>query len=124
MPRGPSQATASAGVPRLIFPVLGATSYYDDFGAPRPSGRHQGNDLMADKRTPVVAVEAGRIVKYTRSSNAGCMLYLYGKSGTTYMYIHLNNDSHAPKRQPGRLQEQDRVRARARAPPVGARRAS
>ncbi len=84
--------TASAGVPRLIFPVLGATSYYDDFGAPRPSGRHQGNDLMADKRTPVVAVEAGRIVKYTRSSNAGCMLYLHGKSGTTYMYIHLNND--------------------------------
>src|SRR5262249_37163623 len=22
----------------------------------------------------------------------GCMLYLYGRSGTTYQYIHLNND--------------------------------
>ena len=84
--------TASAGVPRLIFPILGATSYTNDFGAPRPSGGHQGNDIMAAKRTPVVAVESGRAVKYTRSSNAGCMLYLYGKSGTTYMYIHLNND--------------------------------
>jgi Peptidase family M23 len=84
--------TADAGVPRLVFPVVGATSYYDDFGAPRPSGGHQGNDIMARKRTPVVAVESGRVVKYTRSSNAGCMLYLYGKSGTTYMYVHLNND--------------------------------
>ncbi|HVR13141.1 MAG TPA: M23 family metallopeptidase, partial [Gaiellaceae bacterium] len=26
------------------------------------------------------------------SSSAGCMLYLYGESGTTYLYIHLNND--------------------------------
>jgi hypothetical protein len=84
--------TAGAAVPRLIFPVLGATTYYDDFGAPRPSGGHQGNDLMAAKRTPVVAVESGRVVKHTSSSNAGCMLYLYGKSGTTYMYVHLNND--------------------------------
>ncbi|MGH3038647.1 MAG: M23 family metallopeptidase [Gaiellaceae bacterium] len=84
--------TAGAAVPRLVFPVLGATSYYNDFGAPRASGGHQGNDIMAAKRTPVVAVESGRIVKYTRSWSAGCMLYLYGKSGTTYMYIHLNND--------------------------------
>jgi hypothetical protein len=84
--------TASAAVPRLIFPVVGKTTYYDDFGAPRPSGGHQGNDIMAAKRTRVVAVERGRVVKYTKSRNAGCMLYLYGRSGTTYMYIHLNND--------------------------------
>ena len=84
--------TAGAAVPRLIFPVIGKTVYSDDFGAPRPSGGHQGNDIVADKRTPVVAVERGRVVKYTSSRNAGCMLYLYGRSGTTYMYIHLNND--------------------------------
>jgi hypothetical protein len=85
-------ATAGAAVPRLVFPVVAATSYTDDFGDARPSGSHQGNDLMAAKRSPVVAVEAGRVSKYSRSSNAGCMLYLYGDSGTTYMYIHLNND--------------------------------
>jgi hypothetical protein len=79
-------------VPRLVFPILGTASYTNDFGAPRPSGGHQGNDMMAAKRTPVVAVESGRVVKHTSSRNAGCMLYLYGKSGTTYMYIHLNND--------------------------------
>jgi hypothetical protein len=32
-------------------------------------------------------------VKYwTTSGAAGCMLYLYSASGTTYLYIHLNND--------------------------------
>jgi murein DD-endopeptidase MepM/ murein hydrolase activator NlpD len=84
--------TASAAVPRLIFPVVAKASYTDDFGAPRWQGRHEGNDLMAAKRSPVVAVEPGRVVKYTSSRAAGCMLYLYGNSGTKYMYIHLNND--------------------------------
>ena len=84
--------TAGAGIPRLIFPIVGASSYTNDFGDARPSGGHQGNDIMAAKRAPVVAVEGGRVLKYTRSSNAGCMLYLHGKSGTTYMYVHLNND--------------------------------
>jgi hypothetical protein len=79
-------------VPTLIFPVVGAVSYVDDFGEARPGGTHQGNDLMALKKTPVVAVEPGKITFWTTSANAGCMLYLYGDSGTTYMYIHLNND--------------------------------
>lgn len=84
--------TAVAAVPRLVFPVVAKVSYVDDFGDPRPQGHHEGNDIMAAKRSPVVAVEAGRVEKWGRSSRGGCMLYLYGKSGTTYMYIHLNND--------------------------------
>jgi hypothetical protein len=79
-------------VPRLVFPVVAKVSYQDDFGDPRWQGRHEGNDLMAAKRSPVVAVEPGRVVKYTASRSAGCMLYLYGRSGTSYMYVHLNND--------------------------------
>jgi hypothetical protein len=88
-----SAATPMAGtVPTLIFPVVGATTYVDDFGQARAGGAHQGNDLMAAKKTPVVAVEAGKVKFWTTSANAGCMLYLYGASGTTYFYIHLNND--------------------------------
>jgi hypothetical protein len=79
-------------VPTLIFPVAGAVTYTDDFGETRPGGAHQGNDLMAAKKTPVVAVEPGKVKFWTTSAAAGCMLYLYGDSGTTYMYIHLNND--------------------------------
>jgi hypothetical protein len=81
-----------AGVPVLLFPVAGATSYQDDFGQPRGGGTHQGNDLMAAKKTPVVAVESGKVTFWTTSASAGCMLYLYGDSGTMYEYIHLNND--------------------------------
>ena len=89
---GALAGSASAAVPTLIFPVAGATTYIDDFGQPRAGGTHQGNDLMAKKKTPVVAVEAGKVKFWTTSASAGCMLYLYGDSGTTYDYIHLNND--------------------------------
>ena len=79
-------------VPPLVFPVVGATTYSNDFGAARAQGGHEGNDLMAPRWTPVVAAEAGTVKIWTSSARAGCMLYLYGASGTTYLYIHLNND--------------------------------
>jgi len=88
-----SVAAAPAGpVPRIIFPVVGPNAFSNDWGAPRWQGSHEGNDLMAPRRTPTVATEPGKIKFWTSSSSAGCMLYLYGKSGTTYLYIHLNND--------------------------------
>jgi hypothetical protein len=80
------------GVPRLIFPVVSTTSYTDDFGDPRPGGTHQGIDILAVRHAPAVAAEAGTVEFWTTSANAGCMLYLHGESGTTYLYIHLNND--------------------------------
>jgi murein DD-endopeptidase MepM/ murein hydrolase activator NlpD len=87
-----SASAAGAKVPRLIFPVVGPASYVDDFGDARGQGRHDGNDIMAPKRALAVAAEAGKVKFWTTSSRAGCMLYLYGKSGTTYLYVHLNND--------------------------------
>jgi peptidase M23-like protein len=47
---------------------------------------------MAAKRSPAVAAESGKVKYWTTSASAGCMLYLYGDSGTVYYYIHLNND--------------------------------
>jgi len=85
-------ASVRGPVPQLIFPVVGQTTYHDDFGDPRPQGKHEGNDLLAARLSPAVAAEAGKIKFWTHSATAGCMLYLYGKSGTTYLYIHLNND--------------------------------
>jgi hypothetical protein len=80
-----------AGKP-IVFPLLGRAKYFDDFGDSRPNGGHEGNDIVGDWRAPVVAAEDGRVEYWTTSSRAGCMLYLYGASGTTYLYIHLNND--------------------------------
>jgi hypothetical protein len=79
-------------VPQLVFPVVGPVTYRDDFGEPRAKWPHPGNDLMAEKRQIAVAAEPGKIMFWTHSATAGCMLYLKGKSGTTYQYIHLNND--------------------------------
>ncbi|HEY7729846.1 MAG TPA: M23 family metallopeptidase, partial [Gaiellaceae bacterium] len=76
----------------IVFPLLGKVRYFDDFGDSRPNGGHEGNDIVGEWRAPVVAAEAGRIQYHTTSSRAGCMLYLFGESGTTYLYIHLNND--------------------------------
>jgi Peptidase family M23 len=90
---GSAVAFAAGTVPEhIIFPVVGKVAYIDDFGAARPGGPHQGNDIMAEKKSPAVAAEAGKVKYWTTSGAAGCMLYLYGESGTTYLYIHLNND--------------------------------
>jgi hypothetical protein len=77
---------------RIAFPVVGAATYSDDWGAPRAQGRHAGNDIATTWRSAAVAAEAGKVKFWTTSARAGCMLYLYGTSGTTYLYIHLNND--------------------------------
>jgi hypothetical protein len=90
-PAEESKPKPKADVP-MIFPVVGPVNYHDDFGEPRVGHPHQGNDLLAPRRSPAVAAEDGRIKFWTTSASAGCMLYLYGASGTTYLYIHLNND--------------------------------
>jgi peptidase M23-like protein len=88
--------TAAAGGKKppttIVFPVLGPTAYSDDFGELRPGGAHQGIDILAPKRALALAAEPGRVEFWTTSAAAGCMLYLHGASGTTYLYIHLNND--------------------------------
>ena len=89
---GAAAAAPDAPVPRIVFPILGAATYTDDFGDPRGQGAHEGNDMLAPRRALVLAAEAGTVKFHTTSSRAGCMLYLNGKSGTEYLYIHLNND--------------------------------
>ena len=94
----PKRAKPSAGTAaepsgkRIIFPVLGRARYFDDFGQPRHQGRHMGNDIVAPKKALALAAEAGRVKFHITSAAAGCMLYLHGDSGTTYLYVHLNND--------------------------------
>ncbi len=87
-----SSVSGAAKVPRLIFPVLGNAQYTDDFGEPRGQGPHEGNDMVAPKRSLALAAESGRVEYHTTSFRAGCMLYLNGDSGTQYLYVHLNND--------------------------------
>ena len=88
---GPASGSLQAPSRRLVFPLVAKTDLWDNYGDPRGNGRHAGIDMENPWRAPVVAVEDGT-VKYWESGLGGCMLYHYGRSGTTYIYIHLNND--------------------------------
>jgi hypothetical protein len=86
---------APSGKPpaRIVFPVIGPAQYTDDFGDARWQGRHEGNDIVSVRRALAVAAEAGTVEFDQRANGAGgCMLYLHGRSGTKYLYVHLNND--------------------------------
>jgi murein DD-endopeptidase MepM/ murein hydrolase activator NlpD len=89
---GTAAAQSTGATKPIVFPVLGTARYVDDFGDARPGGLHQGIDIVAAKKSLALAAEAGKVKFWTTSASAGCMLYLYGASGTTYYYIHLNND--------------------------------
>ena len=88
----PLASGGSRAVPRIVFPVVGPVAYTNDFGDARGRLSHQGNDILAAKKSLAVAAEDGKVTFWTGSASAGCMLYLYGRSGTMYEYIHLNND--------------------------------
>jgi hypothetical protein len=91
VPAGGARGERTQAVPRIVFPLIAKTTLWDNYGDPRGNGRHAGIDIENPWRAPVVAAEAGR-VEYADSGLGGCMLYLYGRSGTMYLYIHLNND--------------------------------
>lgn len=74
-----------------VFPVAGKHTYFNDWGAPRPQGTHQGNDVMAARGVPVRAVAAGRIKRLTRVETGlgGIYIWLVDTRGHEYYYAHL-----------------------------------
>ncbi|HEX2701250.1 MAG TPA: M23 family metallopeptidase [Acidimicrobiales bacterium] len=78
-----------------ICPVQGPHAFSNDWGQPRSGGRrHEGNDIMAARGTPVVASVAGS-VKGHNSSLGGISYYLTGDDGNTYFGTHLDHLSGA-----------------------------
>ena len=77
---------------RMIFPVLGKFRYSDDYGDPRGQGRHQGNRHHGAAQGARIGGRGGPGQVPRHVLAGGCMLYLNGVSGTTYLYVHLNND--------------------------------
>jgi murein DD-endopeptidase MepM/ murein hydrolase activator NlpD len=91
----PSAALAEPdenGIYPMVFPVQGEHRLTNNFGAPRGGGTrsHEGEDIMADKGVPVVAVADGT-VKWVGSTC--CYLAIEHPDGWETRYIHLNNDT-------------------------------
>ena len=76
----------------LAFPVRGPHSFSDDFGAPRHQGKHEGNDIIAPRGEPVVAVANGVIAEMTRRERGlgGIWIWLRADDATGYYYAHLS----------------------------------
>jgi hypothetical protein len=79
----------------MTHPVVGRSSVIDTFGAPRSGGRaHAGQDVMAAKMQPLVAVVDGTVTRVTvPEPSYGYMLTLTGDDGWRFNYIHINNDT-------------------------------
>ena len=100
----PQTAPAPLGLPRRIappvtidgdgayvFPVVGDSSFSDDYGAPRAgTGWHHGNDIFADRGTPVVAVADGRLSRVGINTLGGNRLWLTDDAGNAFYYAHLS----------------------------------
>lgn len=76
------------------FPVLGKSSFQNDFNSPRSDGPHNAIDIIANKNQKIVAAASGTItyVAYPQPS-WGYMLTIASSNGYEYSYIHLNNDN-------------------------------
>ena len=88
----PVRTIAPGASPYLkVFPVSGDYSYSDDFGAARHQGRHEGVDIMADRNTPLVAVDDVTVKRLTRTETGlgGIWVWLVRADGTEYYYAHM-----------------------------------
>ena len=70
-------------------PVEGST-FFNDWGFPRGSRFHEGNDLFVKRGTPVRAPVSGT-VKQVIGSIGGKQVNLSGDDGVTYLGSHLDD---------------------------------
>ncbi|MEM8524570.1 MAG: M23 family metallopeptidase [Bacteroidota bacterium] len=83
--------------PVIDFPVAGKTakSILSFWGDPRDGGRrkHEGNDIFAPRRTPLLAVVDGRISSTRGSNLGGKTIWLRDGEGRdlSYYYAHLDS---------------------------------
>jgi murein DD-endopeptidase MepM/ murein hydrolase activator NlpD len=95
-----SSALTPSALYDIIFPLQTRFPFEDDFLAPRASGPHNANDIMAPFMTPILAVTDGTLdwMNFTgKLSSYNNLPYynilLHGVDGNDYLYIHLNNDT-------------------------------
>jgi murein DD-endopeptidase MepM/ murein hydrolase activator NlpD len=95
---GPTTTTTTTTLPPPVVldgktcPVAGPVHFIDSFGAPRSGGRtHQGVDMMADRGTPLVAIESGTIGRLNNGGLGGITIWFYGDGGDQYYYAHLDD---------------------------------
>ena len=88
-----ASAAPAGKVPKqIVFPLVGPAQYFaNDFG--RRARRARTRETTSCRCHTRLRSPRKRATSSSRqAARAGCMLRLYGRSGTEYVYIHLNND--------------------------------
>lgn len=82
-------------VRHILWPVPGYLDVASTWGADRDGGTrlHRGNDILAPKLTPVVAVANGTIGSIRNQRGDCCWIVLNHDDGWSSWYLHLNNDT-------------------------------
>jgi hypothetical protein len=74
-----------------VFPVYGAASYTNTFGAPRANtGWHHGEDIFAPLGAPILAVANGIVYSVGWNDVGGLRLWLQDLAGNEFYYAHLS----------------------------------
>jgi murein DD-endopeptidase MepM/ murein hydrolase activator NlpD len=76
-----------------VFPVYGASSYTDTFGAARgdiTSGWHHGDDIFGQVGQPLLAVADGTVFSIGWNEIGGNRLWLRDGQGNQFYYAHLS----------------------------------
>jgi murein DD-endopeptidase MepM/ murein hydrolase activator NlpD len=76
-----------------VFPVYGASSFGDTFGAPRgdvASGWHHGEDIFGQLGTPLLAAADGTVFSVGWNHLGGWRLWLRDHEGNEFYYAHLS----------------------------------
>src|SRR6266540_2054937 len=91
--RPPQAVTPRLTAGGYVFPVYGASSFGDTFGAPRgdvASGWHHGEDIFAPLGAPLLAVADGTIFSVGWNNLGGYRLWLRDQEGNEFYYAHLS----------------------------------
>jgi murein DD-endopeptidase MepM/ murein hydrolase activator NlpD len=89
-PGGTTTTTPTTPTTGQVFPVAGAHTFGDGFGAARSGHTHQGQDIMAACGTPLVAVSRAKVKWVSFQGAAGNYVVIRNKKlHQDYMYAHL-----------------------------------
>jgi murein DD-endopeptidase MepM/ murein hydrolase activator NlpD len=95
--RGSSGAAGGPAIGSGFCPVVGAVAgrdFSNDWGYPRSGGRsHQGNDIFANEGTPIVAIQAGVVVRTSPADRGlgGITVTYRTADGSEWYNAHLHS---------------------------------
>ena len=90
----PAPPPPTGGVGTGIFPVQGAYTFGDPFGAERGSATHRGQDILAAEGTPVASPRGGIVTwRAYQAGGAGYYIVIRADDGRDFVFMHLQDGS-------------------------------